>query len=339
MKKDFRKIVLFTLFALLGVGFLFVSSAQAVNNKVQFDDKDIWVDFDDLPFEMNNWAPGDSEQKTITIENNEYFDIDVYFKATTSNDNILLAKALIVTIDNKSNYLSYLFDRIISLTSVNPGKPQDYDIAIKFDENAGDKYQNQSINFDFIITVEEIGEGEGPILPVIIPGVRGRGYTTATTIPSPTTTTVPGKVAGAETKRGGSLPVPSFSTSTTIPIEEKIMRPIITGIETVRNSCPVSLILSETNPLLAALTCFGHEVCKSYFNPWWSLLLAVIIIGGSALLIRKYPFIVWLTAILALIGLFWIFVLSLGLCLNIWLVLVIGLFLLGEAIFLKKRKN
>jgi len=338
MKKAFRKITLFTLFALFGVGFLFISSTQAIDNKVQFTPKNIWVDFDELPFEMDDWAPGDSGQKTIVIENNENFDINVYFKAATTSNSNVLADALIVTIDNRSNYLSYLFNNNIPLTSVNSGEPQEYDITIKFDENAENEYQGKSINFDFIITVEEIGDGEGPILPVIIPGGWGRGYTTTTTIPSPTTT-IPGRVAGAETKRSGNVPVPSFGTVTTIPLGEKIIKPIVAGAKTIRNTCPVSLIFSKTNPLLAALTCFGHDMCKSYFNPWWSLLLALIVIGGSALLIRNYHFLVWLTLILSLIALFWIFVLSLGLCFNVWLILFIGLFLIGEVIFLKKRKE
>ena len=290
--KNFRKISLFALFALFCIGFLFVSSTQAANNKVQFTPKNIWVDFNGLPFKMNNWAPGDSGQKTIIIENNENFDINVYFGATStpsSVDNNLpnLADVLIVTIDDKLSYLSDLFDGNISLTQVNSGKSQKYDIIIKFDENAENKYQDKFINFDFIITVEEIGGGNEEI-PVIIPGGWGGGYTTTTTIsPTTTTTLLPGEVAGEATKREffeedeeeGLL---GTTTTTISPLK------LVAGVSIIKPfSCPVNLTMSGINPLLASLLCLGQGMCDSCLNPWLVLLLGLTITLGSAILVKK----------------------------------------------------
>ncbi|GAI30659.1 unnamed protein product, partial [marine sediment metagenome] len=60
------------------------------------------------------------------------------------------------------------FDNNITLGSVNSGESQDYQLNMSFDKEAGNEYQNKTIDFDFVITAEEIP-------PVIIPG--GRGYT------------------------------------------------------------------------------------------------------------------------------------------------------------------
>jgi hypothetical protein len=153
--------------------FLFYQSARA--EEVQFGDKDIFVDFDGLPFNLSNWAPGNSAQKTIVINNNENFDIDVYLKASSTSTDKSLANVLTITTNNQSKHLSDLFDNNITLGSVNSGGSQDYDVAIKFDEDAGNEYQGKTINFDFIITAEQTEEDNGEIPPVIIPGGGGGG--------------------------------------------------------------------------------------------------------------------------------------------------------------------
>ena len=282
MKKDFKKITLLILLVLFGVSFLFTNSTQA-DNKIQFGTKDIFVDFNGLPFEMTNWAPGDSEQKTIIIENNENFDINVYFAATTTDDNIL-ADVLTVTIGDKSEHLSDLFNNNISLGSVNSGEVQDYNIIIKFDEDAGDEYQKQFINFDFIITVEEIGDSE-PIIPSVpIPGGRGGGYSTTTTIPS-TTTTIPGEVHGEATKREFFEEGDEEETTTTTTI---LPSKFVAGISTVGPfSCPVNLTIAGIHPLLASLLCLGQGMCDSCLNPWLILLLGLAITFGGAILVKK----------------------------------------------------
>jgi len=161
---------------IFGTGFLFVNSTQATDNKVWFGDKNISIDFNGLPFDLNNWAPGMSVgPKTIRITNNENFDINVYLSALTSEPSSSegeanLADVLTVTIGDKSVHLSDLFNDNISLAPVDSGKSQNYNIALSFDEAAGNKYQGKTINFDFIITAEEIGKGGKKIPVVIIPG-------------------------------------------------------------------------------------------------------------------------------------------------------------------------
>jgi len=280
--KKISKIILILSIVIFGSGFLFINSTQATSNNIQFTPKNIWVNFDGLPFDLSNWAPGDSTSlKTITITNNENFDINVYFAATTTDDDIL-ADALIVTIDNKSNDLSYLFDNNISLTLVNSREFQNYDIIIKFDENAENEYQDKFINFDFIITVEEIGGNEPISVP--IPGGWGGGYSTTTTIP-PTTTTIPGEVAGETTKReffeeGGEE---GTTTTTTITPSK-----FVAGVSTVGPfSCPVNLTIAGIHPLLASLLCLGQGVCDSCLNPWLILLLGLAITFGGAILVKK----------------------------------------------------
>jgi len=174
------KTILIISVIIFGAGFLFVNPTQATNNKLWFGDKNISIDFNELPFDLNNWEPGMSEEKTIKIINNENFDINVYFSASRiepfpGKGEADLADVLTITINDKSNHLSDLFDNNIILTPVNSGKSQNYDITISFDEDAGNKYQSKIINFDFIITAEEIGKGGGETLSVAIPGGGGGG--------------------------------------------------------------------------------------------------------------------------------------------------------------------
>jgi protein-S-isoprenylcysteine O-methyltransferase Ste14 len=166
MDKTFKTILIISIIV-FGVGFFFTNSVQAVQQAVQFEGKNIYVDFDGLPFVMKNWAPGDSEQKTITIKNDENFDINIYFKAKKTLGDDILADVLTITIDNKSNHLSDLLNNNIVLTPVNSKESQNYNVAISFDEDAGNKYQDKTINFDFIIVAEQIG---GKKEEVIIPG-------------------------------------------------------------------------------------------------------------------------------------------------------------------------
>jgi len=176
-----KKISFIIVIIILGVGFLCTNSAQAI----KFADKEIFVDFDGLPFDLSNFAPGmNTSTKTITITNNENFDIDVYFKAekTAGDPSNYLADSLFVDIDNESNYLSDLLNTNITLGSIGSNASQSYDIFINFDKNAGNNSQNETIDFDFILTVEEEHQDEdedddenGDIPPIIIPGGGSSG--------------------------------------------------------------------------------------------------------------------------------------------------------------------
>ncbi|MFH1990531.1 MAG: dockerin type I domain-containing protein [Patescibacteria group bacterium] len=176
MKKLIKTILIISVIV-FGAGFLLINSAQA--GVIQFGAKNIFVDFDDLPFNLSNWAPGDSAQKTIIINNNENFDINLYFKAKKTLGDDILADVLTITINGQSNHLSYLFDNNMTLGSVSSGKSRNYNIAISFDEDASNKYQGKTINFDFIITAEQIGKNNEEILSVIIPGGGGGGEASA----------------------------------------------------------------------------------------------------------------------------------------------------------------
>jgi len=168
MSKALKTILIISIIV-FGGSFLLINSAQAI----QFGNKQIFVDFNGLPFNLNNFAPGMSDVKSITIENNENFDINVYFGTKKTSGDDVLADVLTITIGDKSNHLSDLFNNDIALTPVNSGKSQNYNIALSFDEDAGNEYQAKTINFDFIITAEQIGKGNGEIPPVVIPGGGG----------------------------------------------------------------------------------------------------------------------------------------------------------------------
>ena len=223
------KIILIISAIVFGIGFLLINSAQA--GVIQFGNKNIFVDFDGLPFDLSNWAPGmSSSPKTITITNNEDFDINLYFKAKKTSGDDILADVLTITIDNKSNHLSDLFNNNIALNSVNSGKSQKYNIVISFDQEAGNECQGKTINFDFIITAEEIGKGGEEIPPVIIPG----GGTTY--IPPTPTTPI------TETGEVTATPGEGGITSLTNPDGSKIELTIPPGAVSENTNFSINLV-------------------------------------------------------------------------------------------------
>ena len=92
-----------------------------------------------------------NDTKTIKIQNSENFNTDVYFKAKKISGDDILANALTITIGNQPKHLSDLFNNNLSLGSINAGQSQSYNIAITFDQNAGNQYQNKMINFPFLM--------------------------------------------------------------------------------------------------------------------------------------------------------------------------------------------
>ena len=150
-----------------GAVFLFGIFAFALPTKaavVEFSGQQISVDFDGLPFVLNNWAPGMGDAKTIKIQNDENFDIDVYLKTSRISlapnpGEVDLVDALTLNVEASSKHISELFAQNIQLTSVNAEQSQDYNLEMNFDNSAGNEYQNKTIDFDFIITVAEIGSG------------------------------------------------------------------------------------------------------------------------------------------------------------------------------------
>jgi hypothetical protein len=57
--------------------------------------------------------------------------------------------------------------------SVSAGESNNYNIILSFDQDARNKYQNKTINFDFIITVEQVGGNGNGGGQVVIPGGGG----------------------------------------------------------------------------------------------------------------------------------------------------------------------
>jgi len=152
------KTILIIFVIVFGIGFLPINPAQA--GTAQFGGKNISVDFDGLPFDLSNWAPGMSAgPKTIKITNDEGFDIDLYFKAEKTSGEDMLAEVLTTIVDGQSKHLKDLFSDNLFLGVVNSGDFQNYDITVSFDGEAGNEYQSKTINFNFVLTAAEKGTG------------------------------------------------------------------------------------------------------------------------------------------------------------------------------------
>lgn len=185
MNKELRTIFIISI-AVFGGVFLVCQSAQA--GVVPFGGKNIFVDFDGLPFNLSSFAPGMSDKKSIVIHNKESFGIDVYFGAKKNSETKNLSSVLTINISQNStqisnNHLSDLFSNNVNIFSVNSNSSEEFEVEIIFDPEAGNEYQDQSINFNFAITIEQIGEnGEGG--EIIIPG-GGGGTNIPASTPSP----------------------------------------------------------------------------------------------------------------------------------------------------------
>ncbi len=177
---------------------LFLPCLPARAEIIQFGVKNIFVDFKGLPFNLNNWAPGMSQTAEMTIENNEDFEINVYFQAEKISGCDILANSLTISAENKSAHLLSLFNDKITLDSINSGQAQDYQLKIDFDKEAKNECQDKNVNFNFVITVEEIG-AKGEEEEVIIPG-GGGGYS----YPSPAAPTSQTGQVTATPEQGGT---------------------------------------------------------------------------------------------------------------------------------------
>jgi len=121
-------------------------------------------------FDDGNIIPGWSTTKTIRIENDESFDIDVYLRIKVSGDK-KLAEALklyVIRIDDGSFRVGGEGDRYdlksankedLFIDRLRAGKGKNYRIKIKFDEKAGDEYQGLILeSFEIEFGSEEADE-------------------------------------------------------------------------------------------------------------------------------------------------------------------------------------
>jgi Ca2+-binding RTX toxin-like protein len=131
----------------------------------------IWgVPEGDPIFVISNSAPGDTEERTVTVSNGAGSSRPVGIKASKTSGSGSLENVLQVVISENGTDLyggssptgpktmSDFFSEsssleFIALSNLGPGATTNYKIAVTFDPNAGNEYQNTSVVFDLNIGV------------------------------------------------------------------------------------------------------------------------------------------------------------------------------------------
>ncbi|MFA6437115.1 MAG: hypothetical protein WC242_03045 [Candidatus Paceibacterota bacterium] len=153
------------------IAFLLIPSLFFAKTE-QFGDKQIFIDFGSLPFNLNNLIPGKSETKEITIDNHENFDISVYLGANKISEKKNLASVLLLSFDkDKPISLSELFKEGIFVANIPRNSSKNISLEIVFLQNSGNEFQAGSLGADFKINVTQIGDSHETFGSVVLPGI------------------------------------------------------------------------------------------------------------------------------------------------------------------------
>jgi len=115
-------------------------------------DKNIYINFEELPFNLNNLSPGRKETKNLSINNQENLEIEIYLSAQKIEESRDFSSAFFLTINNKEPFpLSSLFkeDALIGKLSANEEKT--ISLTTEFLKDSGNNYQDAILEFDFLI--------------------------------------------------------------------------------------------------------------------------------------------------------------------------------------------
>ena len=159
-KKNTKFVLIISIIAITGICLLGLSNFAHAQNT---EPVDIEVTFDNFPLSPLHpntpWAPGSiTEEASITVENNEDFDANVYIGAeTTGESSMTLAKELTVNIDSQGLSLADLIEnnKGAEISPTPKGETKTYDLNVKFNETAGNETQNENLEFNFVVILAD----------------------------------------------------------------------------------------------------------------------------------------------------------------------------------------
>ena len=121
-------------------------------------------------FNVSNMAPGQSEERTVSVQNNASTNRQVAIKGLKKTETGGLAQAFTIVINDGTNDLyggssptgpktiQQFFDESafangIPLSTISTGATANYKITAKFKEDSGNEYQNKQLTFDLKIGI------------------------------------------------------------------------------------------------------------------------------------------------------------------------------------------
>lgn len=117
------------------------------------------VTFPDTPlFDEQNWFPGKSVSKTISVENTDSFSHIVAIKPANPSNG--LANSLLIVISSQgvpvyqNNLPDFFNEKSVNLFTLNARQQQSFDITLSMKDDAGDEFQEKKTSFDLIAGIE-----------------------------------------------------------------------------------------------------------------------------------------------------------------------------------------
>ena len=136
---------------------------------------------DDPLFNMENFAPGDIENSTVTVKNSGDYPFLLSIDSKKESGDELLFKNLVFTIKNTDGTLSYYCGPLkglknVELGSILQGGEKKLNLSISFPTELGNEFQGKTLSMAFIFTAYmddhtiEVIDEDVPIAPVLTPG-------------------------------------------------------------------------------------------------------------------------------------------------------------------------
>jgi hypothetical protein len=157
------KIILISLIAVFGAGFLFVSPAYAQPADpliVEYWTGSAWLPLSGPIFSETNFLPGDGITRLIRVTNNSGESQRIATEAINENDPDNLASQLNLTVKEG---ISVIFDDTLAqffsqgetyLSNLANGAQTQYDFTITFNSGSGNEYQGKALGFDILLGFE-----------------------------------------------------------------------------------------------------------------------------------------------------------------------------------------
>ena len=109
-------------------------------------------------FKEENWFPGESLTKTISVENTDSFPQSVAIKPANFTNGLGESITIEIVVQGVPIYQKSLSDffreNSIKLFSLSGHEQQSFDITLTMSEEAGDEFQDKTASFDLIAGVE-----------------------------------------------------------------------------------------------------------------------------------------------------------------------------------------
>ncbi len=109
-------------------------------------------------FNEENWFPGKSVTKTVSVENTDDFSQLVAIKPVNITDSLgesIVTEIVVQGLPIYQKSLSGFFrENSVKLFSLNGHEKQSFDITLIMNEEAGDEFQGKTASFDLVAGVE-----------------------------------------------------------------------------------------------------------------------------------------------------------------------------------------